>query len=257
MSYNLGNCAAVQVSVRRTLGIRHSRASHPNGVGGMGRQMSRPQRDSIPEGVIERLSVYLNCLMQLRSQGADTCSSETLGSYAQINPAQIRRDFTYFGTFGKKGVGYRIEELITEIQHILHSDEPHRIVLVGAGNLGSAIASYDGLPKHGFHLAAIFDSDKSKVGSHVGHLEVFDVKNMPDVIRNAGIHIGVIAVPPHASQGVADLMVEGGVKVILNYTPVMISVPDGVRLHNTDPVKQLLHTLYYISSEGQRAKAAK
>ncbi len=215
------------------------------------------EKEKIPQGVIERLSVYLNCLMQLKSQGADTVSSETLGAYAQVNPAEIRRDFTYFGTFGKKGVGYQIDELITRIQKILHSDEPHRIALAGAGHLGSAVASYAGLPKHGFHVAAIFDSDSKKVGKHVGPLEVFDVKNMPEILKNAQINIGIIAVPPAAAQQVANLMAQGGVKVILNYTPVMINVPEGVRLHNTDPVKELLHTLYYFSAEDNRKRSSK
>lgn len=202
----------------------------------------------IPEGVIERLSTYLNCLIKFQQNGIETVSSERLGASSGVNPAEIRRDFTYFGTFGKKGVGYDVETLIQHIQRILGSDEPHKIALVGAGNLGSAIASYEGLLQHGFHIAAIFDNDPAKVGKNIRHLEVFDLKDLPHITRNAAIEIGIIAVPPAAAQPVADLLVEGGVSVILNYTPALISVPDGVQLHNTDPVQQLLHTLYYLSS---------
>ncbi|HZD59433.1 MAG TPA: redox-sensing transcriptional repressor Rex [Anaerolineae bacterium] len=204
--------------------------------------------NDIPEGVIERLSTYLNCLIKFQQNDIETVSSERLGASSGINPAEIRRDFTYFGTFGKKGVGYDVDNMIQRIQRILGSDEPHKIALVGAGNLGSAIASYEGLLQHGFHVAAIFDNNPVKVGRNIGNLEVFDVKDLPRITRSANISIGIVAVPPAAAQQVADLLVEGGVSVILNYTPALISIPQGVQLHNTDPVQQLLHTLYYLSS---------
>lgn len=204
-------------------------------------------RERIPPGVIERLSSYLNCLMQLQGRGEKTVSSKRLGALVNVNPAQVRRDFTYFGTFGRKGVGYEVEMLVAKIQRILGSDAPHRLALVGAGNLGSAIAHYAGLERHGFYVAAIFDNDPTKVGSHIGKLEVFDVKNMPRIIRNIGISIGVVAVPPMAAQKVTDMLVEGGVKVILNYTPMMVSAPPEIKVHNTDPVKELLYTLYYLT----------
>lgn len=204
--------------------------------------------NDIPEGVIERLSTYLNCLIKFQQNNIATVSSERLGTSSGVNPAEIRRDFTYFGTFGKKGVGYDVDAMIQRIQRILGSDEPHKIALVGAGNLGSAIASYEGLLQHGFHIAAIFDSGPSKIGKHIRNLEVFNVSDLPQITRDANISIGIIAVPPAAAQQVADLLVEGNVSVILNYTPALISVPAGVQLHNTDPVQQLLHTLYYLSS---------
>lgn len=202
----------------------------------------------IPEGVIERLSTYLNCLIKFQQNSIETVSSERLGESSGVNPAEIRRDFTYFGTFGKKGVGYDVDTMIQHIKRILGSDEPHKIALVGAGNLGSAIASYEGLLQHGFHVAAIFDTDPQKIGKNIRHLEVFNVKDLPQITRSANIAIGIIAVPPAAAQQAADLLVEGSVSVILNYTPALISVPPGVQLHNTDPVQQLLHTLYYLSA---------
>ncbi len=208
--------------------------------------------NDIPEGVIERLSTYLNCLIKFQQNGIETVSSERLGSSSGVNPAEVRRDFTYFGTFGKKGVGYDVETLIQHIQRILGSDEPHKIALVGAGNLGSAIASYEGLLQHGFHIAAIFDKDPGKIGENIRHLEVFDIKDLPQITKSTNIEIGIIAVPPTSAQEAANLLVEGGVSVILNYTPALISVPAGVQLHNTDPVQQLLHTLYYLSSTGDK-----
>jgi redox-sensing transcriptional repressor len=213
--------------------------------------------NEIPEGVIERLSTYLNCLIKFQQNGFETVSSEKLGTSSSVNPAEVRRDFTYFGNFGKKGVGYDVELLIRNIQRILGSDEPHKIALVGAGNLGSAIASYEGLLQHGFHIAGIFDSDPKKVGSSIRHLEIFDIKDLPAITKNANIEIGIVAVPSTAAQTAADLLVKGGVSVILNYTPALINVPAGVQLHNSDPVQQLLHTLYYLSTNDRKLSRKK
>jgi redox-sensing transcriptional repressor len=201
----------------------------------------------VPEGVIERLPSYLNVLLQLRAAGQPTVSSARLGELARVNPAQIRRDLTHFGSFGRRGVGYDVSTLVERIQHILGSDHIHRLALVGAGNLGSAIASYGGLSKHGFIVSAIFDTDSAKIGGRIGDVPIFDMRDLERVIKRQGIAIGVIAVPPEAAQDVADRLSSAGVRVLLNYTPVMVQVPDGVTLHNTDPVQELLHTLYYLS----------
>ena len=201
----------------------------------------------IPEGVIERLPAYLNVLLQLQTGGEPTVSSARLGELARVNPAQIRRDLTYFGSFGRRGIGYDVSTLVERIQHILGSDHVHRLALVGAGNLGSAIASYGGLSKHGFIVSAIFDNDPAKVGGCIGEVTVHAMSELETVVRRQHIAIGVIAVPPEAAQSVADRLSAAGVRVLLNYTPVMVQVPAGVTLHNTDPVQELLHTLYYLS----------
>jgi redox-sensing transcriptional repressor len=201
----------------------------------------------IPQGVIERLPVYLNVLIQLRHDGQATVSSARLGELTRVNPAQIRRDLTHFGSFGRRGVGYDVVTLIDRIQRILGSDHKHRLALVGAGNLGSAIASYDGLRKHGFVVSAIFDTDPHKIGDRLGDLIVRDSRELERVVREQSIRIGVVAVPPDAAQGVTDRLAAAGIRVILNYTPVVVSVPPGVTLHNTDPARELLHTLYYLS----------
>ncbi|GAB4281551.1 MAG: redox-sensing transcriptional repressor Rex [Coriobacteriia bacterium] len=209
--------------------------------------MSRLVDDGIPEGVIERLPAYLNILLQLRQEGRTTVSSAELGGMTGINPAQIRRDLTHFGSFGRRGVGYDVVSLIDRIQRILGSDHVHRIALVGAGNLGRALAHYDGLSQHGFRLSAIFDSSPDKVGKKLGDVVVQDVADMDRVVRDQSIRIAIIAVPPDAAQSVADRLVDAGVRVIINYTSRRVRVPEGVTLHNSDPVAELLHTLYYLS----------
>lgn len=203
--------------------------------------------DRIPEGVIERLPVYLGVLIQLRGEGCSTVSSARLGELTGVNPAQIRRDLTHFGSFGRRGVGYDVVGLIDRVQRILGSDHAHRIVLVGAGRLGSAIASYDGLRKHGFVIGSVFDIDPEKVGSRIGDVVVQHIDEIERSLVGQGMNIAVVAVSSQAAQDVCERLARVGVKVILNYTSERVRVPDGVTLHNTDPVRELLHTLYYLS----------
>jgi len=204
-------------------------------------------RDRIPSGVIERLPLYLRVLVQLRQDGASTVSSASLGELSGVNPAQVRRDLSYFGTFGTRGIGYDISKLVRTVQHILGSDHIHRIALVGAGNLGSAIAGDAGLRKHGFVVSAVFDTDTAKIGSRIGDVLVRPVSEIPRAVKDLSIAIGVLAVPPEAAQEVSDELTDAGVEVILNYTPTLVRVRDGVLLHNTDPVRELLHTLYFMA----------
>lgn len=201
----------------------------------------------IPQGVIERLPQYLNVLLHLRGEGSQTVSSSHLSNLAEVNAAQIRRDLAYFGQFGKRGVGYDISLLIDRLQRILGSDHAHRVAIIGAGNLGSAIASYDGLRARGFVVAGVFDNDARKIGSRVGDIIVYDIAELERIVREQGIRFGVIAVPPEAAQEAADRMCRAGIRVILNYSPSFVAVPEDVVLHNTDPVRELLHTLYYLS----------
>jgi redox-sensing transcriptional repressor len=201
----------------------------------------------VPQGVIERLPAYLNVLLHLRSDGCETVSSARLSELAEVNAAQIRRDLAYFGQFGKRGVGYDIASLADQIQHILGSDHVQRIAIVGAGNLGSALASYDGLRSRGFTVAGVFDSDRSKIGQRLGDLIVRDIEELDRVVAEQGIRFGVIAVPTDAAQAVADRLCKAGIRVIVNYSTAFVDVPHEVTLHNTDPVRELLHTLYYLS----------
>lgn len=205
------------------------------------------QSPHIPAGVIERLPLYLNAILHLRDGGHQTVSSAQLSELADVNAAQIRRDFAHFGQFGKRGVGYDIPLLVDRIQRILGSDHVQRLTIVGAGNLGSAIAQYDGLRARGFVVAAVFDSDRRKVGTRVGDLIVRDIGELGRIVVDQSIRFGVIAVPPEAAQGVADLLVDAGIRVVVNYSTAFVTVPEHVTLHNTDPVRELLHTLYYLS----------
>lgn len=218
--------------------------------------MGEGQTNHIPEGVIERLPTYLNVLLQLRREGDSTVSSARLGELTNVNPAQIRRDLTHFGQFGKRGVGYDVVTLVERVQHILGSDHAHRMILVGAGHLGSAIAAYDGLRARGFALAAVFDRDPGRIGGRAGDLVVRDVRELPRVVAEQGVQIGVIAVPLDAAQEVADLMVSSGIRVILNYSSAMVRAPSNVIVHNTDPVRELLHTLYYLAKSDEIAVVA-
>lgn len=210
----------------------------------------------IPEGVIERLPAYLGVLLQLRQEGDSTVSSARLGELTRVNPAQIRRDLTHFGQFGKRGVGYDIASLVERVQHILGSDHAHRMVLVGAGHLGTAIAAYDGLKSRGFALVAVFDKDPSRVGGKAGDMIVRDISELPRIVSEQSIRIGVIAVPHDSAQEVTDLMVANNIRVILNYSSTMVRAPEGVMVHNTDPVRELLHTLYYLSKSDTIAAVA-
>ena len=203
--------------------------------------------ERVPQGVIERLPAYLNVLLHLREQGSETVSSAQLSHLADVNAAQIRRDLAYFGQFGKRGVGYDIALLVDHIQRILGSDHEQRLAIVGAGNLGAAIAQYDGLRKRGFVVAGLFDSDPKKIGSRMGDLIVRDLSELERAVREQGIRFGVIAVPPEGAQEVADRLCAAGVKVVVNYSTAFVDVPTEVTLHNTDPVRELLHTLYYLS----------
>lgn len=212
--------------------------------------------ERVPEGVIERLPAYLGVLIQLRREGCSTVSSARLGELTDINPAQLRRDLTHFGSFGRRGVGYDVTTLIDRIQHILGSDHVHRIALVGAGRLGSAIASYDGLRKHGFVVAAVFDRDPAKVGTRLGDVIVRPAEEMEAALAGQGIDIAVVAVSAESAQEVCDRLAHSGVRVILNYTSERVRVPEGVTLHNTDPVRELLHTLYYLSKSENKVTVA-
>ena len=210
--------------------------------------MSSKQHDQrIPQGVVERLPAYLNVLLHLRSEGHQTVSSAQLSERAEVNAAQIRRDLAYFGQFGKRGVGYDISLLADEIQHILGSDHVQRIAIVGAGNLGSARARYDGLRTRGFTVAALFDIDPHKIGSKVGDLIVRDIGELDRLVAEQGVRFGVIAVPPESAQAVTERLCRAGVRVIVNYSTAFVEVPNSVTVHNTDPVRELLHTLYYLS----------
>lgn len=196
-------------------------------------------------GVAARLSRYLMVLTQARKMGKDTISSQELADYTHVNSTQIRRDLSGFGKFGKRGVGYNVDALIGEIRGILRTSEQHNIALFGAGHLGTAIAGSDIFADHGFNVVALFDTDPQKVGSRVGNLTVTDYGEMRDVVRDEEVVVAVLAVPSGVAQGVADDLVDVGVRVIFNYSEALLHTPPEVTVHASSPAVDLLYALYF------------
>jgi redox-sensing transcriptional repressor len=216
-------------------------------VGELRGRKRKKKKKEMAKGLVERLSTYLNCLVEFKEEGYKYITSQELGDCVGVNPAEVRRDLGNFGAFGKKGVGYPIDVLISTIKEALGAVEKQKVALVGAGNLGTAIVEYEGLKKHGFYIDAVFDADPKKIGRKINGIEIKDVRKLKNIIKRRKIQIGIIAVPENAAQKVADMLVEAGVKVIINYAPIFINVPKGVKVHNTNPAVELLHTLYFLS----------
>ena len=207
--------------------------------------LSRGDGDRLSLGVAARLSRYLQVLIQARKMGKETISSQELAEYTHITTTQIRRDLSGFGQFGKRGVGYRVDSLVEEIRRILRSSGKHNIVLFGAGNLGQAIASSDIFADHGFQIVAIFDVEPKLVGRRFGEVEVHDVGDLPTVVEEQDVVVGVLAVPSAAAQDVADRLVDAGVKIIFNYSEQLLQVPPEVTVHTSSPAVDLLYALYF------------
>ena len=196
-------------------------------------------------GVAARLSRYLQVLSQARKMGKERISSQEIAEYTNINATQIRRDLSTFGRFGKRGVGYRTEALLEEIRQILRTQGQHNIALVGAGRLGSAIASSPIFAEHGITVAAVLDNDPEKVGSRIGDLAVSSMDDLAEIARERNIIVGVIAVPATSAQDVADRLVGAGAKIIFNYSEALLDVPSDVNVHTSNPAVDLLYALYF------------
>jgi redox-sensing transcriptional repressor len=196
-------------------------------------------------GVAARLSRYLQVLTQARKMGRDTISSQELADYTHVNSTQIRRDLSGFGKFGKRGVGYNVDSLVTQIRKILRTAGQHNIALFGAGHLGTAIATSDIFADHGFRVVAVFDVDQDKVGSDIGPLKVRPKSDLPAVVEDEDIVVAVLAVPSAAAQTLADELVDAGVKIIFNYSEALLQVPPEVTVHTSSPAVDLLYALYF------------
>ncbi len=208
--------------------------------------MSSVSMSAIPDIVIGRLPLYLRALRRLRQEGKQVTSSHELGRRLDISSAQIRKDLSHFGGFGKQGTGYQIEFLIERLQDVLQVNQEWTVAVVGAGNLGSAISHYRGFQDRGFRIAHLFDISPEKVGLRIGAFVVLPVSKMSETIRKDGIKIAMLAVPAEHAQTVADQLVEAGVQAILNYAPININVPDNVQIQYIDPVTHLQHMTYYL-----------
>jgi len=202
--------------------------------------------DKIPDIIIGRLPVYLRALQQLSEKGMLTTSSQELGEIIGISAAQIRKDISQFGEFGKQGTGYSIPFLIERLRDILKVDRGWEVVIVGMGDVGHALAHYQGFANRGFHVNMVFDNDPQKIGQKVGDFEILDAAMLTEKIKQNKIKIAMLAVPATSAQEVADQLIKGGVKAILNYAPISLNVPHGVRVQYIDPVTHLQRMTYYL-----------
>ena len=209
-------------------------------------ELSERGGERLSLGVAARLSRYLQVLTQAKKMGKETISSQELADYTHVNSTQIRRDLSGFGKFGKRGVGYNVDSLVSQIRKILRTAGQHNIALFGAGHLGRAIASSDIFADHGFRVVAIFDADSQKVGDRItDHLVVRAYDDMKRVVADEEIVVGVLAVPSDAAQRVADDLVGAGVKIIFNYSEALLQVPPEVTVHTSSPAVDLLYALYF------------
>jgi redox-sensing transcriptional repressor len=208
--------------------------------------MSADPPTVIPDIVIGRLPLYLRALRRLQQEDKAVTSSHELGKRLEISSAQIRKDLSHFGGFGKQGTGYQIEFLVDRLQDVLQVNQEWMVVVVGAGNLGIAIAHYRGFQDRGFRIAHLFDISPQKIGERIGEFVVQPVRSMREIIQREGIKIAMLAVPAEDAQVVADRLVEAGVQAILNYAPININVPAGVQIQYIDPVTHLQHMTYYL-----------
>jgi redox-sensing transcriptional repressor len=205
-------------------------------------------RSDIPDIVVGRLPIYLRALTRLQQEGHEITSSHELGRRLGISSAQIRKDLSHFGEFGKQGTGYTIKTLSTELQRILHIEREWQVALVGVGDLGRALARYGGFAHRGFRITHLFDNAPDKVGQSIDDLLVYPFEEMVKVIRETGLKIAMIATPADAAQMVADKLVEAGIVAILNYAPIAINVPKGVQIKYIDPGIHLQHMTYYLTA---------
>ena len=200
----------------------------------------------VPEVVVERLPQYLRALSNLAESGLDVISSQQLGELIQVTPAQIRKDLSYFGRFGKQGRGYSIPLLLAQLRQILGLDRTWNVAVVGVGRLGRSIINYPGFQPEGFRVVCAFDSDPHVVGQIAGGLLVHNFANFREVAAAEEVHIAIVAVPAVEAQDVIDQLVEAGVTAILNYAPKSAIVPANVRVRNVDPVVSLQSMTYYL-----------
>jgi redox-sensing transcriptional repressor len=207
--------------------------------------------DLPPDVVVRRLPLYARSLRYLLQEGVRSVSSQELGERINITAAQIRKDLSYFGEFGKQGIGYDVERLLDQIEDILGLTQDWAVALVGVGHLGQAIARYEGFRTKGIHIVALFDDDPEKVGEHIDGLQVMSNDRIPEIISSQHIKMAIIAVPAPYAQKVATVLIKAGVRAILNYAPIILQVPEGVWVRYIDPVT-VMHSMTYYLARAER-----
>lgn len=206
-------------------------------------------RSSVPDIVVGRLPIYLRVLNFLTAEGRQITSSQELGDRLGISSAQIRKDLSHFGEFGKQGTGYNVAFLRDQLRRILNVDRDWSVVLIGAGDLGHALVHYHRFGSSGFNIVAVFDNDPAKTGKMLGGKQVYAMEDLAGIVKNNDVGMGIIAVPTTAAREVADQLVACGVKALLNYAPLTLMMPLGVHVEYIDPVARLQHMAYYIENE--------
>lgn len=206
--------------------------------------------EKISELTTNRVSIYLRCLNELATKGAKTVSSDGLAKQFHLNSAQIRKDLAYFGEFGVRGVGYYVEDLRAHLTKILGLETQHRIGIVGAGRLGTALADYYEFSQANFTVAALFDADENKIGQKVGDIEIFDIKNFADTVKKVKIDVAVIAVPAEYAQAVLDRITEAGIKAVMNFAPIPLKISGDAKLKTVDLTISLESLSYFLAQPG-------
>ena len=203
-------------------------------------------RSNIPDIVVGRIPLYLRELTEMAAEGKMITSSQELGQRLGISSAQIRKDLSQFGEFGKQGTGYNITFLAEQLRRILKVDQLWNVILIGAGDLGRAVANYAGFVDRGFRITRVYDIDPRKIGQKVGGFVIHDAASMVRDLKKEKFKIAMLAVPASDAQNVTDLLVEAGIQAILCYAPVSLNVPEGVKIQYIDPVLHLQHMTYYV-----------
>ncbi|MFZ3151309.1 MAG: redox-sensing transcriptional repressor Rex [Anaerolineaceae bacterium] len=207
------------------------------------------EKQAIPEVVIARLPIYLQILNHLQREGYEIVSSKELAKHLGVTAAQIRKDFSYFGEFGKQGSGYNVTRLTDELREILNLNQIWQVALVGVGNLGQALLSYQGFSRKGFELILAFDNNPKLINTTISGLKVLDVENLEEEINKCQVKIAILTVPSQVAQDITNRLVNCGIKAILNYAPITLKVDSNIRVLNIDPVLKLQNLSYYLSEQ--------
>ena len=209
--------------------------------------MDQLRPDLIPNPAVRRLSLYLRQLEGFKRKDRRTISSKQLGESLGLTDAQVRKDLAYFGQFGHPGIGYRVDDLISQVKRILGTDKIWNVLLVGAGNLGRALLAYNGFQAKGFRIAAVFDNDPKKVGQKIGGFTIQPLTQLQSTIQQQGIRLAILAVPAEAAQDLADLLASTGIRGLLNFAPISITVPPSVALNAVDLAVQLEQLSFQVN----------
>src|ERR1035437_1248195 len=208
--------------------------------------------EKISELTTNRLSMYLRCLDEIAATGGKTVSSGGLAERFHLNSAQIRKDLAYFGEFGVRGVGYYVDTLRDLLTKILGLNREHRLGIIGAGRLGSALAAYHGFGETSFKVSALFDTNPKKIGKKIGDVEVFDIKSFATIVKRDKIEVAVIAVPAEHAHQALELVVKSGIKAVMNFAPVALKTPSGVKLKTVDLTSKLQSLSFFLAQRNRK-----